>query len=129
MHRRPKTTQTPKRNQVLFTKYLHIIKRDYETFGSKANNFSVRERYAEVADLFHISIDQAGRIICRMLKERNAPDRLTPGECNEMLKDLEDLHTNSIEKKVNDLNKILLLVGVQKTHEEVRILVQEYLTA
>lgn len=125
-HRREYITQKPQRDMMLFIKYLNVIK----GYGDHAMYIPVSKKIEEAAMPFCISKDRASRIIWRMLKERGKTCKITILECNELLDELESISEHSVEKfekRVTGLNNILIQVGISKTHEEVKGLVQTFL--
>lgn len=111
------------RDEMLFLNYLRVIK----SFGNDARYIPALVKYERAAEPFNISPDRASRIIKKKLREKGRSSNVNIEECNELLDTLTDLHRPSLERMVNGLNKILIRVGIDKTSEEVKQLVQEYL--
>lgn len=119
------TTLMPQRDLMLLINYLKVIK----GYGDLARFISIGKKVEEAALPFSISPDRAKRIISRMLKERALTSDVTVIECTELLEELNSLAVQKnerLEQRVNSLNKILMEVGVTKTHEEVKALVQKH---
>ncbi len=108
---------------MLFVNYLQVI----TSYGDLAKDIQLSRLVREAAIPFTISESRAYRIINSMLKEYGKNCYLLPDECTEILKGLQTFSRPGIESTVFSLDKLLISVGVKRTHEEVKQLVQEYL--
>lgn len=127
-------TLTDEKSLTLFVSYLNVIKQH----GEYSTKITVRDKVEEAARPLYIGIDRARKIIGRMLKERGKTNKISITECNEVLEELRKLEQfktsdssldklQRMDKKIIALNNILIRVGIDRTHDEVKALVQEYL--
>ena len=116
-------TGTDQRNQLLFEHYLHIVEK-YKDYPRKV---PIGIMVAEAAETFCISAYTANKAIRCILNESGRHKYLLPCECDELLNQLKSIRYCKIEQNMEGLNKILVLVGISKTHDEVKKLVQDYL--
>ena len=120
------STLTQDRYLLLFIKYLNVVK----GYGDNARFIAKSKMVAEAAEMVSLSPERAARVINKMLRERNKPHKITVIECNELLHEIECTHKfihDDIDRKVDAVNKILTRVGIVRTQEEVKHLVQEHL--
>jgi hypothetical protein len=120
------STLTEERYLLLFVKYLNVMK----SYGEGVKNIPKSILVTEAAEMVKLSPERSARIINKMLKERKHPHNITIMECNELLQEIEATSkfiNDKFEKKVNALNSILIRVGIDRTHDEVKGLVQEFL--
>lgn len=112
------------RDEMLFRHYLEVLR----SYGDMVRYVTSKEKFERAAMPFSISGNRAGRIIFRKLKEKGYNNYLSETECGELLLELQDLARSAKEDTlVYGLNRILIQVGVSKSHEEVKQLTRDFL--
>lgn len=125
--RRKYITRTPERNIMLFRRYLEILKSNREKYGDVARCISPTSVYEEAVVPFNITAAQGGKIIRMMLRTMIDEHPITLQEYDESLHELEAMSLTKAERAAMALERVLKVVGVQKTKEEIEELTQEYL--
>lgn len=127
LKRRKYITRTPERNIMLFRHYMEILKRNREKYGDVARSIFPSTIYEEAGFPFGIGAQQSGRIIRMMLRTMIDEHPITLQEYDETLHELEAMSLTKAERAAMALERVLKVVGVQKTKEEIEELTQEYL--
>ena len=127
LKRRKYITRTPERNIMLFRHYLSILKRNREKYGDVARSIYPSSIYEEAGSTFGIGAQRAGKIIRMMLRTMVEEHPITLQEYDEALHELEAMSLTKSERSAMALERVLVIVGVQKTKEEIEELANEYL--